>query len=141
MRTTTTLLGGVAGIHVRAFVERCRLGPATRACRGVSPGFTSRPSLSVHDDDSGLRVPQVSPGFTSGPSLSGLAAVVDGDFVKVSPGFTSRPSLSATHYARASTGGVSVAGIHVPAFVERPSARQSGMSLGWCRRDSRPGLR
>ena len=39
--------------------------------------------------------------------------------VDVSPGFTSRPSLSGGDALRLGQAGRSVAGIHVPAFVER----------------------
>ena len=84
----------------------------------VSPGFTSRPSLSGDDHQRRSRPHHgVSPGFTSRPSLSGMSVfglhLVD----DVSPGFTSRPSLSAH---------------------ERPAGRRE---LHVCRRDSRPGLR
>ena len=37
---------GVAGIHVPAFVERLRVRGQTATLPCVSPGFTSRPSLS-----------------------------------------------------------------------------------------------
>ena len=68
---------GVAGIHVPAFVERRQMYDAgDTATWPVSPGFTSRPSLSVRSD-----------------ARCGLPESV----VRVSPGFTSRPSLSAVH--------------------------------------------
>ena len=186
--------GCVAGIHVPAFVERLdrRLYPL--ATRGVSPGFTSRPSLSVERPlvpprlecrVAGIHVPafvertpsspvcvavcRVSPGFTSRPSLSAAAAICGGYPIHpVSPGFTSRPSLSNRVGPEPRVNGRQrVAGIHVPAFVERvngsqvrqvarqvspgftsrPSLSAAGTVPGAdqggarCRRDSRPGLR
>ena len=50
---------------------------------------------------------------------------------KVSPGFTSRPSLSGSNRRSSLRSSSSVAGIHVPAFVERDSTgRSTSMSLG-----------
>ena len=145
----------VAGIHVPAFVERAGAGSSSehRQVHVVSPGFTSRPSLSAlaRAREQSRTGRKVSPGFTSRPSLSGVHTriTVGRRRLPVSPGFTSRPSLSAGHgigrYKRVvPTLGVSpgftsrpslsegtskghqwplpgsrVAGIHVPAFVER----------------------
>ena len=116
-------LSGVAGIHVPAFVERVSLAwlePDDGG--GVSPGFTSRPSLSGVLEP-GRRVRgRVSPGFTSRPSLSGPKCCglslrrrrpcVAGIHV---PAFVERRRSSPTR-----VGCSCVAGIHVPAFVERP---------------------
>ena len=85
----------VAGIHVPAFVERAAGRARARSGGHVSPGFTSRPSLSV--------------AVMVGPDLD----------LPVSPGFTSRPSLSEPGLSRRRDGRPRVAGIHVPAFVER----------------------
>ena len=63
----------VAGIHVPAFVERRSRRSRISGWPRVSPGFTSRPSLSAHDPAEHERGRCVSPGFTSRPSLSGLA--------------------------------------------------------------------
>ena len=41
----------------------------------------------------------------------------------------------------ARTFGVGVAGIHVPAFVERVEVEEETTGFNVCRRDSRPGLR
>ena len=85
----------------------------------VSPGFTSRPSLSVdaRRPPSSLRVSPV-------PAFVERAGCPDAERGRhVSPGFTSRPSLSVSgDQDRRCVS--SVAGIHVPAFVERsdPSA-------------------
>ena len=85
----------VAGINLPAFVERMTIGSAPRGGAAVSPGLTSRPSLSVRR---GVTVPQ-----------GGL----------VSPGLTSRPSLSEPAFERECPGAFGVAGINLPAFVER----------------------
>ena len=86
---------------------------------------------------------------------------------RVSPGFTPRPSLSAVAADRAvNHAGERVAGVHAPAFVERPNWRRvvggdvrvspgftprpslsglhehlGGLRDVQCRRGSRPGLR
>ena len=182
---------GVAGIHVPAFVERRRASPSTAPLSGVAgihvPAFVERSTATTRP----TWATSVSPGFTSRPSLSGERQVGRHDGrARVSPGFTSRPSLSgvARLFWSVPTGGVAgihvpafversrtgwrrigcpcVAGIHVPAFVERASscllaafpARVSpgftsrpslsdrptgavGKPLSTCRRDSRSGLR
>ena len=108
----------VAGVHAPAFVERSPASTRTGSRRGVSPGFTPRPSLSGH----GTRLrkshrPPVSPGFTPRPSLSDQQGERLPPLRGVSPGFTPRPSLSG------------VAGASAPAAGRL------------CRRGSRPGLR
>ncbi len=142
-------ISSVAGIHVPAFVERwTTASSATRRRRSrVSPGFTSRPSLSVVDlapdfrsrpRVAGIHVPAfverrrcrgswgrrtaVSPGFTSRPSLSDVRAGCHRAGWRVSPGFTSRPSLSEVGPEVHADHVSGVAGIHVPAFVERGSS-------------------
>ena len=78
----------------------------------MSPGFTPRPSLSVHDR---LR-----------PRAAGYQVV--------SPGFTPRPSLSAREHQARPALDAGVAGVHAPAFVERwartPSRRRTGGVAG-----------
>ena len=120
----------------------------------VSPGFTSRPSLSDGDGHPRRRRDRVSPGFTSRPSLSDCAPWLDGTQGHgVSPGFTSRPSLSAAGIGSWSVANgrrcralcVGVAGIHVPAFVERtrehlPSTPFGVVSPGFTSRPSLSGL-
>ena len=108
----------VAGIHVPAFVERTMTSMVTGCTRRVSPGFTSRPSLSVQSSRSNFNTSN-----------------------RVSPGFTSRPSLSGQVRPRHPPKGLGVAGIHVPAFVERRSTGTRWRCRTGCRRDSRPGLR
>ena len=82
----------------------------------MSPGFTSRPSLSGRGRRPFRLRDYVSPGFTSRPSLSGWEPPLSDGGGAVSPGFTSRPSLSGCAFLHAG---------HRSA----------------CRRDSRPGLR
>ena len=131
-------LSGVAGIHVPAFVERCTPAGvpwASRTCvAGIHvPAFVER---AVH----GMPRPRgrrVSPGFTSRPSLSDAAAPrasVAGIHV---PAFVERRAVRPLPaWLRC------VAGIHVPAFVERGGwAAKVGALTSKCRRDSRPGLR
>ena len=88
------LCSGVAGIHVPPSLSarrpNGRLWSARSGCRRDSrPG----PSLSGGDRVPVVQPADVSPGFTSRPSLSGLDAL---DLLPraghVSPGFTSRPS-------------------------------------------------
>ena len=110
--------GGVAGTNVSAFVERApRSGPGRMGCRVagtnvsafverspapssrerrrlVSPGLTSRPSLSDVPDVHPVGARHVSPGLTSRPSLSGPLHAPPVHDALVSPGLTSRPSLS-----------------------------------------------
>ena len=113
---------GVAGVHAPAFVERLCCHPRLNRAEWVSPGFTPRPSLSGKKRDQGLTRPEVSPGFTPRPSLSGRPRGAGWEARRdVSPGFTPRPSLSGGR--RQDDAGVHsrVAGVHAPAFVERPS--------------------
>ena len=66
----------------------------------VSPGLTSRPSLSVRGQGAEeAHDRRVSPGLTSRPSLSECDhAAGQHRAGRVSPGLTSRPSLSVTPY-------------------------------------------
>ena len=91
----------------------------------VSPGFTPRPSLSVAVAARVAVDRAVSPGFTPRPSLSVPTSQADhAAMPQVSPGFTPRPSLSAPPRRRVGLVGARVAGVHAPAFVERPSWRR-----------------
>ena len=89
----------------------------------LSPGFTPRPSLS---DDQRHALPpggRLSPGFTPRPSLSERAvrrfACRPAAVAGVHPpAFVERPS-STSKWAGATA---SVAGVHPPAFVERPDS-------------------
>ena len=83
----------------------------------------------------------MSPGFTSRPSLSAQPVGVLDQDAGVSPGFTSRPSLSVLDTTFYDQGASGVAGIHVPAFVERGWTGEGLPAGAACRRDSRPGLR
>ena len=68
--------------------------------------------------------------------------IYDESFTLVSPGFTSRPSLSVDEPVDDRVDRQCVAGIHVPAFVERwPKGVGKITAENVCRRDSRPGLR
>ena len=111
---------GVAGIHVPAFVERAHRWSMLRLCSGVAgihvPAFVER---SPAERPPVVGQERVSPGFTSRPSLSGGDRVPVVQPADVSPGFTSRPSLSAAGGEEAGVEEPGVAGIHVPAFVER----------------------
>ncbi len=126
--------------------------------RQVSPGFTSRPSLSVAGSGLDARAtPSVSPGFTSRPSLSeqlgrrdrplsvGVAGIHVPAFVERRPRPTGTPApasgVAGIHVpafverrcSAASTAGATprVAGIHVPAFVERRRrARRARLRAG-----------
>ena len=86
----------------------------------VSPGLISRPSLSVGVgvEDGGLDW-RVSPGLISRPSLSEAPPRRIPRILHVSPGLISRPSLS--DLDRRDHAGVQrrVAGVNLPAFVER----------------------
>ena len=84
----------VAGINLPAFVERPCPDPPRPALQWVSPGLTSRPSLSDCRAAGGAGVRVVSPGLTSRPSLSGHRLDACPLRRPVSPGLTSRPSLS-----------------------------------------------
>ena len=101
---------GVAGVHAPAFVERC--GTPTRPVGGcvVSPGFTPRPSLSGADRVGVCRVDCVSPGFTPGTQARTETFVRERRpaFVERAPAAAPAPATSA-----------GVAGVHAPAFVER----------------------
>ena len=111
---------GVAGITVPAFVERARRWSSRARRAAVSPGLRSRPSLSAPQRRQPDVVLTVSPGLRSRPSLSGLAADGTGRGRTVSPGLRSRPSLSGARRGhRRRSMPASVAGITVPAFVER----------------------
>ena len=84
----------VAGIKLPAFVERS-LQPGAAPRTPVSPGLNSRPSLSARHELHAVRAARVSPGLNSRPSLSGVTARI------------------------ASRRNAGVAGIKLPAFVER----------------------
>ena len=89
----------------------------------MSPGLISRPSLSVHPVSPRPAISRVSPGLISRPSLSarrrfGLSV----QHRAVSPGLISRPSLSGQPGSRRARRGRSVAGLNLPAFVERRKA-------------------
>ena len=134
----------VAGINLPAFVERPSAICPTRAPWTVSPGLTSRPSLSARRPSpsrawaarvaginlpafverpptswSGARCWSVSPGLTSRPSLSGDLVAEPVAVGLVSPGLTSRPSLSVCMHTHRGRRRPRVAGINLPAFVER----------------------
>ena len=72
--------------------KRCSGRPLIR--QEVSPGLTSRPSLSAPKRAEIEDGPPVSPGLTSRPSLSAVLGADAPPGVGVSPGLTSRPSLS-----------------------------------------------
>ena len=109
----------------------------------VSPGFTSRPSLSgaphggrwrrTKSRVAGIHVPAFVERRSTARSTAPRA------FTLVSPGFTSRPSLSGGGPEKVPRPTPRVA--HVPAFVERCNPGTWGESTHRCRRDSRPGLR
>ena len=118
---------GVAGITVPAFVERStsyvRLIMFDRA--EVSPGLRSRPSLSVSSParkNANTLHGRVSPGLRSRPSLSDVHREPDADRIRsrsvagiTVPAFVERVTKSAMRMS----GRSGVAGITVPAFVER----------------------
>ena len=164
-----TQIGGVAGVHAPAFVERhpdgqlgdiFRVAPSftsrpslsepggrrTRARPAGSPGFTPRPLSSVHSSPRTART-RVSRGFTPRPSLQRADSCGAPRRCRVSPGFTPRsprPSLSVVGLASARRIARSVAGVHAPAFVERSGASDSSAARSnfcSCRRGSCPGLR
>ena len=109
----------VAGINLPAFVERGRTD--CRACirpsvAGINlPAFVERRPAYRHL----RRLFRVSPGLTSRPSLSDVVQLAEGVQQDVSPGLTSRPSLSDRQAAAAEAPRAGVAGINLPAFVER----------------------
>ena len=113
---------------------------ATNPGPPVSPGLRSRPSLSAgYEQRPQVGEHGVSPGLRSRPSLSvHLAAGGRLAGAGVSPGLRSRPSLSgmALQPSRGSIRG-GVAGITVPAFVERGTPWQYWRRL----HDVSPGLR
>ena len=122
---------GVAGIRLPAFVERSTRTTPTVTRSPVSPGLDSRPSLSVRakGHDAGRVAVRVSPGLDSRPSLS--AALVRPEVVRQArvagirlPAFVER-GMSRGAVTRGAEG---VAGIRLPAFVERtgsPASRTS----------------
>ena len=112
---------GVAGVNLPAFVERHQQGCELWDDEDVSPGLTSRPSLSVLLGEIERLAGRVSPGLTSRPSLSGHRRQRERLGQPVSPGLTSRPSLSAYWYRLGSLADQRVAGVNLPAFVERTS--------------------
>ena len=148
----------VAGVHAPAFVERAPPFLTLNRPPRVSPGFTPRPSLSARRllGDRRQISARVSPGFTPRPSLSGRRRrPLVGPGRRVSPGFTPRPSLSVqrrlqlrsdrpvspgfTPRPSLSAGELlppdalrapGVAGVHAPAFVERPIWWARGMAPG-----------
>ena len=146
---TAAAASGVAGVHAPAFVQRrkltrcrgifwslaCRRGSrpglrsadtAKHACNGaqaVSPGFTPRPSLSGARWRWKGKPHRVSPGFTPRPSFERERKTSwSSNSGTVSPGFTPRPSLSDQGRADDGRGLPGIAGVHAPAFVERPSS-------------------
>ena len=100
----------------------------------VSPGLTSRPSLSVVRPLQCWQDAVVSPGLTSRPSLSVVGAGVAEPLLEVSPGLTSRPSLSAAFEDLRHGAGAGVAGVNLPAFVERRTRMVHWVVEWQCRR-------
>ena len=100
----------------------------------VSPGLISRPSLSEHPRRGARHGRHVSPGLISRPSLSDGELVGIATLFKVSPGLISRPSLSGLHFPLAGDDTARVAGVNLPAFVERPKAWTTWRKTPWCRR-------
>ena len=115
---------GVAGVHAPAFVERAS-GPSRANRRDVLPGFTPRPSLSVEKVEAAISSNDVLPGFTPRPSLSVPTVArrllqLRGVAGVHAPAFVERPAAGSGISSRPSR----VAGVHAPAFVERAQQRQ-----------------
>ena len=101
----------VAGLNLPAFVERPTAATRWTTCWPVSPGLISRPSLS-------------------GNGQAGLRAVAG----LVSPGLISRPSLSDVPLGYHVVLGRGVAGLNLPAFVERTCGAPPTSGPRACRR-------
>ena len=153
-------MGGVAGIKLPAFVERGHPYNPRDPSGPVSPGLNSRPSLSAGIDHqgsraldgvAGIKLPAfvergstmvritvlvaVSPGLNSRPSLSVVPDQARFLNCRVSPGLNSRPSLSDGKPSMTGHSLSRVAGIKLPAFVERRSRKKPANPRMSCRRD------
>ena len=153
-------VGGVAGINISAFVERRPSGARSRASGGVSPGLTSRPSLSAAQarhaarrrggvaginisafverascGRNSMRAILVSPGLTSRPSLSGAFQVQHRAIRPCVAGINISAFVERCAQSASPPRSRGVAGINISAFVERQAGRDASEVTDVCRRD------